>query len=69
MSGNGRKSVGIVTALNPYIGYEKATQIAKETFDSGRSVIDIVKEKGILSEKEMAVILSPKNMTEPVSQF
>ncbi|NLW25395.1 MAG: aspartate ammonia-lyase [Clostridia bacterium] len=63
------KSVGIVTALNPYIGYEKATQIAKETLDSGRSVIDIVKEKGILSDKEIAVILSPKNMTEPVSQF
>ena len=39
------KSVGIVTALNPYIGYEKATQIAKETLDSGRSVIDIVKKK------------------------
>jgi len=63
------RSVGIVTALNPYIGYENATQIAQEALDSGRYVIDIVKEKGILKEKEIADILSPKNMTEPVDYF
>lgn len=58
-------SVGIVTALSPYIGYEKATELAQETLKSGRSVPEMVKEKGLLSESEIKAILSPKAMTEP----
>ncbi|SMB96369.1 aspartate ammonia-lyase [Desulfonispora thiosulfatigenes DSM 11270] len=58
-------SIGIVTALLPYIGYEKATEIAKETLASGRSVPEIVEEKGLLSKEKIEHILSPRVMTEP----
>lgn len=58
-------SVGIVTALCPHVGYEKATELAKETLKSGRSVPEIVAEQGLLTEKEISKILSPKAMTEP----
>ena len=44
-------SIGLVTALNPYIGYEKTTEIAKEAMESGRSVAEIVLEKGYLSQR------------------
>jgi aspartate ammonia-lyase len=58
-------SIGLVTALNPYIGYEKSTEIANEALKSGRSVYEIVLEKGYLSQAEMDDILSPENMTKP----
>lgn len=58
-------SIGLVTALNPYIGYEKSTEIANEALKSGRSVYAIVLEKGYLSQAEMDDILSPENMTKP----
>lgn len=59
------RSVGIITALCPYIGYEAASQLAKETIASGKSVPEIVTEKGLLDSNELANILSPQNMTEP----
>jgi aspartate ammonia-lyase len=58
-------SIGLVTALNPYIGYEKSTQVANEALKSGRSVYEIVLEKGYLSQSELDDILSPENMTKP----
>jgi len=58
-------SIGLVTALNPYIGYEKSTEIAAEALKSGRAVYDIVQEKGYLSKEELDDILSPENMTHP----
>ena len=58
-------SIGLVTALNPYIGYEKSTLVADEALKSGRSVYEIVLEKGYLSKHELDDILSPKNMTRP----
>ncbi len=58
-------SIGLVTALNPYIGYEKATSIAKEALESNRSVYDIVLEKGYLTQEELEDILRPENMTKP----
>jgi aspartate ammonia-lyase len=58
-------SIGLVTALNPYIGYEKSTQVADEALRSGRSVYEIVLEKGYLSQAELNDILSPENMTKP----
>lgn len=58
-------SIGLVTALNPYIGYEKATEIANEALETGRSVYAIVLEKGYLSKEELDDILSPENMTKP----
>jgi aspartate ammonia-lyase len=58
-------SIGLVTALNPYIGYEKSTQVAGEALKSGRSVYEIVLEKGYLSQQQLDDILSPENMTRP----
>lgn len=59
-------SIGIVTALNPYIGYEHSTTIAKKALETGRSVIDLVLEEGILTQGDLDCIMSPKNMVRPV---
>jgi aspartate ammonia-lyase len=59
-------TVSLATALNPYIGYAKAAEIAKEAVATGRSIIEIVREKRLLSEKEITEILDPIRMTEPV---
>lgn len=58
-------SIGLVTALNPWIGYERSTEIADEALRSGRSVYDIVLEKGYLSKEALDQILSPENMAHP----
>lgn len=58
-------SIGLVTALNPYIGYEKSTEIANLALSTGKSVYEIVLEKGYLSKAELDDILSPENMTKP----
>ena len=58
-------SIGLVTALVPYIGYEKSSQLAEEALRGGRSVYEIVLEKGYLNQAELDDILSPENMTRP----
>ena len=58
-------SIGLVTALNPVIGYENATRIAEEALQTGRSVYDIVLEKGYLTREELEDLLSPEKMTRP----
>jgi aspartate ammonia-lyase len=60
-----QSTVSLATALNPYIGYTKAAEIAKESVATGRSIIEIAREKKLLSEKEIAEILDPQRMTEP----
>ena len=60
-----QSTVSLATALNPYIGYAKAAEIAKESVATGRSIIDIARDKKLLSEQEIAEILDPKRMTEP----
>ncbi|HEV2117571.1 MAG TPA: aspartate ammonia-lyase [Terriglobales bacterium] len=60
-----QSTVSLATALNPYIGYAKAAEIAKESVATGRSIIEIAREKKLLSEKEIAEILDPQRMTEP----
>lgn len=59
------RSIGIVTAINPHVGYETAAQVAQEALRTGRSVRDICAERGILTEAELDVILHPEEMTEP----
>ncbi len=59
-------SIGIVTALNPVIGYKNSTKIAKEALATGKSVYDLVLEHGILTQEELDTILSPENMIHPV---
>ncbi|NLU09681.1 MAG: aspartate ammonia-lyase [Tepidanaerobacter acetatoxydans] len=61
------RSVGIITALVPYIGYEGATKLAKEVLSSDKTVPEIISEKGIFTPEEMKIILSPQNMTQPSS--
>ena len=59
------ESIGLVTALNPYLGYEKSTEIANEALNTGKSVCQVVLEKGCLSQAELDDILSPENMVKP----
>src|SRR5574344_1909282 len=57
-----KNSIGIVTALNPIIGYKASTKGAKEALETNRSVYDIVLENGILTKEELDKALDPKNM-------
>jgi len=54
------KSIGIVTALNPHIGYENASAVAAEAHKTGKGVMEIVLEKGLLSKEELDEILRPE---------
>ncbi|UXY52915.1 aspartate ammonia-lyase [Pseudomonas tohonis] len=58
-------SIGLITALNPYIGYENSTRIAKEALVSGRGVLELVREEKLLDESMLADILRPENMIAP----
>lgn len=60
-----KNSIGIVTALNPYIGYKNSTKIAKEALETGKSVYDLVIEHQLLSQEKLDEILDPKNMLNP----
>jgi aspartate ammonia-lyase len=57
-------SVGVVTALNPYIGYAKAASLAKEALKTGKKVTELAVEKGYLSEEEIMKIMDPYRMTK-----
>jgi aspartate ammonia-lyase len=56
-------SIGTVTALNPVIGYDRATELAKEAMATGRGILELVREKKLLTEKQIAEILDPAAMT------
>jgi aspartate ammonia-lyase len=56
-------SIGLVTALNPVLGYEKSTELAAEALRTGRGIIELVREKGLLSERQIAEVLDPAKMT------
>ncbi|MFD1747370.1 aspartate ammonia-lyase [Rhizobium helianthi] len=58
-------SIGIVTALNPYIGYRNATEIALEAHRSGRGVYELVLEKGLMSKDRLDAVLRPETLTKP----
>ncbi|MHB9838311.1 aspartate ammonia-lyase [Paraburkholderia terrae] len=62
------QSIGIVTALNPYIGYANATQIARNALETGESVYDLVLARGLLSKADLDGILDPLNLTSPEKQ-
>jgi aspartate ammonia-lyase len=59
------KSIGLVTALNPYLGYETSTQLAKEALETGKSPYELVLEKKLLSKEQLEEILKPENMIQP----
>jgi aspartate ammonia-lyase len=60
-------SIGVVTALNPYIGYANATAVAQEAHNSGASVYEIVLRKGLLTKNELDEVLRPEMLTRPTS--
>src|SRR5690625_1456615 len=59
------KSLGIITALNPHIGYEAATKIAKEALETSASIRELILRDNILTEEELDNILEPFEMTKP----
>lgn len=56
-------TVGIVTALNPIVGYEKATELANEAYKSGKGILEIIREKHILTEQQIQELLNPAKLT------
>ncbi len=60
-----KSSIGLVTALNPVLGYEKSAAIAKASLHTGRPVYDLVLEKGWLPKEKLDDMQKPENMTQP----
>src|SRR6185436_16635795 len=56
-------SIGTVTALNPVIGYEKATALATEAMKTGKGILELLREKRILTEEQIKTVLDPAAMT------
>jgi len=57
------QSIGIVTALNPVLGYEKTTELAKEALETGKGILELIREKKLLTEDQIKELLDPKKMT------
>src|SRR5262245_46260207 len=60
-----RNSIGVVTALNPVIGYERSAAVAQEALATGGSVYDLVLQKGWLTGEQLDELLAPEAMTHP----
>jgi aspartate ammonia-lyase len=56
-------TVGIVTALNPVIGYEKATELANKAYKSGKGILEVIREEKVLTEEQIKEILDPIKLT------
>jgi aspartate ammonia-lyase len=56
-------TVGIVTALNPVLGYEKATEVANEAYKTGKGAIEVIREKNLLTEQQIKDLLDPTKLT------
>jgi aspartate ammonia-lyase len=59
------RSISLATALNPYIGYAKAAEVAKESAKTGKTVVEIVRERKLLTEDQIEKVFSPEAMTHP----
>jgi len=58
-----QETVGIVTALNPVVGYDRATELAAEAYQSGKGILEIIREKHILTEAQIKDLLDPSKLT------
>jgi len=65
LRGSVEHSIGVVTALNPYIGYANATEVAQQALTTGKSVYELVLEKKLLSKEKLDEILQPEVLTRP----
>jgi aspartate ammonia-lyase len=59
------RSVGIVTALNPVLGYEKTTELAKEALETNKGILELIREKKLLTEQQIKDFMDPAKMTTP----
>ena len=59
------RSVGIVTALNPILGYEKTTELAKEALETDKGILELIREKKLLTEDQIKDFMDPVKMTSP----
>jgi aspartate ammonia-lyase len=59
------RSVGIVTALNPVLGYEKTTELAKEALQTNKGILELIREKKLLTEDQIKKMMDPATMTKP----
>ena len=59
------RSVGIVTALNPVLGYEKTTELAKEALQTNKGILELIREKKLLTEQQIKDLLDPVKLTSP----
>jgi len=59
------RSIGVVTALNPVLGYDATNELAKEALETGRGIVELVREKGLLSEEEIEAVMDPARMAGP----
>ncbi|MGH7680769.1 MAG: aspartate ammonia-lyase [Candidatus Eiseniibacteriota bacterium] len=59
------RSISLATALNPFIGYARAAEVAKESAKTGKTVVEIVRKKKLLTEEQIAKVFSPEAMTHP----
>jgi len=57
------ETVGIVTALNPVIGYDRASELAREAYQTNRGILEIVRERKLLSEEQIRELLDPEKLT------
>ncbi len=57
------RSVGIVTALNPVLGYEKTTELAKEALETNKGILELIREKKLLTEDQIKKLLDPASLT------
>jgi aspartate ammonia-lyase len=58
-----QRTVGIVTALNPVIGYDKASELAAEAYRSGKGILEVIREQNVLTEEQIREILDPGALT------
>jgi aspartate ammonia-lyase len=56
-------TVGIVTALNPVVGYDKATELANEAYRSGKGILEVIREQKVLTEQQISDLLDPVKLT------
>ena len=64
---NMERSVGLVTALNPILGYEKTTELAKEALEKDKGILELIKEKNLLNEAQMKDLMDPAKITVPTA--
>jgi aspartate ammonia-lyase len=62
-----RDSIGIVTAFNPFISYEKSSMIAQKALATGRGVVELIQEEELLDAQTIKNIMEPENLTGPSS--